>query len=345
MWFVGVLIYITGALGQSYGANLQRQDERLKESEAQLDTAPKTCRSLRGVIAMAISGTFMSLSLLFAAQTQIAPLCLCMFAGNFFFAYWINDEPFDPRTDGLCILVVTLGVLLCLLAAPKTDSTYDEKEMWQHLILSPTWITFAVAAPALIFGMICLKTVLSLRLSSTSEPLPWTETALNMCWGALPGSVGGVNITLSKTLFSLIIGQFNNHDHDVMAVLECPTVYVVGLSLGTTFLLQNALIVDGLKACTAITVMSTFAVSEMIVAICGGIFCFHDFNNFTAVRAATFAVGVLVAVTGVVMITRFRVEVNRTDLEAGTHDPLIWKPDLLAESKALTSCTNGARTR
>jgi len=313
VWLAGVGIYITGTFAQSYGANLQRasltQEEQRFANPADRREKSKQPRWVRGLICMVLAGFFMSFALFFATQTQLAPLQLFLFASNFIFAYLLNGEPFDWATDGTATAVVAVGVFMCLAAAPKETHNWDQGEMWD-VIVSASWISFSVCAPCSIFGLLSLQKVLLAECETAglvpgTSLSPWKSTALSMTYGALPGTMGGVNITLTKTTFSLIVGQWNHHN-GIGGVFSSPLLYVVSGGLVVTFLLQTKLTIDGLEACSPIIVMSTFAVCEMSVATLGGLLCFHDYNQFELWSALLFGFGMLIALGGMIFMARMR---------------------------------------
>jgi len=327
-WPFGVVMYIIGALGQAFGANLQRQsfmEDALLHAPDETRTPKKDQpKWIQGLVILVLSGVFMSFSLFFAAQTVVAPMCLFIYAGNYYFAWYLNDEPFHCRTDGVATVIVTTGVVLCLVAAPKSDEDYTQSQLWEDRIVSPTWIIWAVLMPILIFGVITLQRSLLRECGDDPTQLvQWKQTALNMTWGAKSGVMGGVNITFSNMFFSLMVGETDQNGME--SLFKAPLFYGLAFLLPITFVIQMFWTVEGLEELSAVIVMASFAVSEMLVAIAGGILCFHDYSEMDAWNFYVFMPGVLVALTGVCLMAHWRP--SSFIAQDDQSQPLLPKPD------------------
>ena len=58
-------------------------------------------------------------------------------------AYFLNEEPFEWKTDGVALAFVMLGVLVCVVTAPKTNKSYTNAE-FLALFRAPSFVTFIV---------------------------------------------------------------------------------------------------------------------------------------------------------------------------------------------------------
>lgn len=312
LWPVGVIIYISGTIGEALGANLQRKsltdEAELAAANPSYQTKGKFQQRLWviGFFLFVFSGIFMSVSLFFASQTVLAPLQLFLFVSNSVFANWINKENFRwLGWEGLALVLVTGGVTMSLVSAPKHTESYSNDEL-MRLMRQPGFIAFCCLAGTFILAMSFTKR--RILASCHNDPRliqrRWLRTVLNMSYGAVAGAFGGVNVTLTKTVFMLIVGQFN--EGGVVAVISSPVLWVVSIVLIGTWVLQIKVTVNGLEVTSAIIVISAHSVTEEVTATSGGILYFQDYLKFRPEDWAVFIIGNVVAILAVIGLSHLR---------------------------------------
>mmetsp|Transcript_30714 Transcript_30714/g.46484 ORF Transcript_30714/g.46484 Transcript_30714/m.46484 type:complete len:494 (+) Transcript_30714:449-1930(+) len=318
LWPLGVAIYITGTIGESLGANLQRlsvcREQRRKEeaegSDLPYTAVPKRHQRLwmAGFLMFVFAGIGMSAALFFASQTMLAPLQLFLFLFNAIFANVINKEVFHwLGLDGLATLLVMVGVVMAVIAAPKVNHEYSDDEMLQ-LMITPGFISFVVFVASFIFALHFskIKILNNCNHDPTTIQHSYLKTLLNMSYGALAGAFGGLNVTLTKTVFSLIVGQVENEG--IIGLFTSPLLYCVAFFLVLTYILQIVVTVSGLEVTSAIIVISAHAVTEEVVATLGGILYFQDYVHFTTWSTIVFVLGTLLAIAAVILLSHLRLQ-------------------------------------
>jgi len=314
LWPVGVAIYIIGTVGEALGANLQRYSFRMEEAKAESERENPWQQTpwVAGFFLFVFSGIGMSVSLFFASQTQLAPLQLCLFVNNALFAHFLNREPFYCRTDGLATAMVMAGVLMCVITAPKHSEDYDDDGML-NLFKQWSFIVFVSLTVSAIIAIYLTRRWIWKQAEWDSSKIdkPWKLTVLNLSFGALAGAIGGLNVTLTKTTFSLIVGEYK--DGGILEMLSSPVLWAVSMILVGTYILQMKCNVDGLAECSAMIVISTHCVSEEVVVTLGGILYFQDYKQFDIVSAIVFSVGNILAVIAVIALGHFRSEVEMAE--------------------------------
>mmetsp|Transcript_30719 Transcript_30719/g.46491 ORF Transcript_30719/g.46491 Transcript_30719/m.46491 type:complete len:482 (+) Transcript_30719:461-1906(+) len=331
LWPLGVAIYITGTIGESLGANLQRlsvcREQRRKEevegSGLPYTAVPKRHQRLwmAGFLMFVFAGIGMSAALFFASQTMLAPLQLFLFLFNAIFANVINKEVFHwLGLDGLATFLVMVGVVMAVIAAPKVNHEYSDDEMLE-LMITPGFISFVVFAAFFIFALHFSK----IKILNNCNHNPATiqhsslKTVLNMSYGALAGAFGGLNVTLTKTVFSLIVGQVE--DEGVVGLFTSPLLYGVAFFLVLTYVLQIVVTVSGLEVTSAIIVISAHAVTEEVVATLGGILYFQDYVHFAAWSTIVFVLGTLLAIAAVILLSHLRLQYIDHPSSTPSHTP------------------------
>lgn len=342
LWPIGVAIYISGTIGEALGANLQRKSLTTEAALAHHDPShePRTKLQQRlwvqGLVLFVAAGIFMSVALFFASQTVLAPLQLFLFVSNSVFANLINDERFEwMGNDGLALALVVVGVTLSIVSAPKHTENFSNEEMlW--LLRQPGFIAFCCFTGTFIIAIWVVKRRILKACRNEPQRIQerWKRTLLNMSYGAVAGAFGGVNVTLTKTVFSLIIGQF--HNGGVVAVISSPVLWAVAIVLIGTWLLQIGVTVAGLEHTSAIIVISAHSVTEEFTATAGGILYFQDYLKFEPWAWSVFFVGNAIAICSVVVLSHLRLrdaeakekEAKRLTMERkrATSDGFLLKP-------------------
>lgn len=312
LWPLGVAIYVSGTVGEALGANLQRKSLTTEAALAEADPSYeqrgkfKQKKWVVGFFLFIFAGIFMSVSLNFASQTVLAPLQLFLFVSNAIFASLINKEIFNwLGWDGLCLLLVIIGVTMAIVSAPKHTESYSNDEMvW--LMQQPGFISFCIFAGCFIVAIWLVKNWILASCKHDPRRIRHRSlrTVLNMSYGATAGAFGGVNVTLTKTVFSLLVGQFN--EGGVTAILSSGVVWATSFVLVATYALQIIVTVSGLEVTSAIIVISAHSVTEEVVATSGGILYFQDYLMFEAWSWAMFIVGNMTAIVSVIGLSHLR---------------------------------------
>jgi len=340
LWPLGISIYIAGTVGEALGANLQRKsltetaeaarvqddnnnDERERENQPHQQPGGKFQQRLWriGFFLFVGAGIGTSAALFFTTQTVLAPLQLFLFVSNAFFANVINKEPFTwLGWDGLTLVLVVVGVSMAIVAAPKHSSNYSNEEM-MWLMHQPGFIIFCCLAGTFIIGMWCIKRrILALcKHEPRNIQRRWLRTFLNMSYGSIAGAFGGVNVTLTKTVFSLIVGQYQHGG--IVAVLSSPVLYATAIVLIGTYVLQIVVTVSGLEVTSAIIIISAHSVTEEVMVTSGGILYFQDYLSFEVWSWIVFFLGNLLAIASVIGLSHRRLlemEAKEQDSPAST---------------------------
>uniref|UniRef100_A0A7S4BN75 Uncharacterized protein n=1 Tax=Chrysotila carterae TaxID=13221 RepID=A0A7S4BN75_CHRCT len=312
LWPLGVAIYITGTIGESLGANLQRLSLRTDQAKPKAEHVPKSKQKMwvAGFVLFVCSGLFMSLALFFASQTQLAPMQLFLFASNIVFAHVLNQEIFYLRTDGVATLFVVAGVVMAVVAAPHQNHDQNNEEMLA-LMRAPSFIVFLCLTVSFIVVLWTLQRRFMRESGNQPRTLKkkWKRYTVFLSFGALAGALGGLNITLTKSTFSLIVGQYG--DGGVLGVVSSPVLWLTAITLVSTYVLQMVFTVVGIEHCSAVIIISTHAVTEEVTSALGGLLFFQDYQYFEAWEWAVFVTGQVISVVAVWCLAHFRLRYER----------------------------------
>jgi hypothetical protein len=109
---------------------------------------------------------------------------------------------------------------------------------------------------------------------------------------------------LTKTVFSLIVGQWENGGF--VALVSSPVLWITAIVLVGTYVLQIVVTVSGLEVTSAIIVISAHSVTEEVMATTGGILYFQDYLRFESWAWAVFIIGNVIAIASVIGLSHLR---------------------------------------
>jgi len=130
-------------------------------------------------------------------------------------------------------------------------------------------------------------------------------TLLNMSFGIIAGCLGGFNITLTKSMFAVMGGQYR--EEGISGLMLSPLCWGLGITLLFTFVFQLVCVTDGLEKCAALVVVPVQSVTEELTATLGGLLYFQDYTQFTFTSACVFALGDLIAIVSVITMVALRI--------------------------------------
>ena len=322
---IGVALYVVFRTTMALGANLQRYSMRREAAAEHPRRKMRQPLLVLGVVLFAGSGICLSVPLIFAPQSLLSPCGVIIFVANAIFATCLNGETFLWRRDGVCLVGVTAGVIMCVFAAPKESHGHTTDELIELLKQPPFIVFMSLLLSAIIFLLVSRwRLIAAIDTTEGNRVSPRTQVALAGCLGTLAGCLGGLNITCTKSIFSLIQGTFETSG--VVGVLTSPATWFIGISLGLTYVSQIRATTDGLQRCVVSIFVPVQTVTEESIATLGGLIYFREFMQFDVVRATLFAVGMTISITSVTLLTALRIRrdgLGTIDMDSNSEMPEI----------------------
>lgn len=329
LWYVGVFIMVIGTILQAGGSNLQRLSARREVAKS---SDPKERKGIMkqplavmGIVMLVSGGIVSSTALVFSAQSILAPLILLIFISNPVFAHFLNGEPFNWRTDGLCTLCIAGSISLVIAYAPHHSASYDDVHL-KYLFKQPAFVGFLAIVTASILSASYVKRSILKRLDFDMERLTELRDLafVHISYGVLGGTFGGMNVTFVKAELTLIYDAFDRGSKEdgigggFREVFSSWILYVVGAGLLVTFFLEVKFTADGLQVASAMIVVSTLAVTEEVIATLGAIMFFQDYHYFTPLGAGMFTLGTVLGLASVIVMCVLRLR-QQNQLESKAH--------------------------
>lgn len=159
------------------------------------------------------AGIVSATAVIFSAQSLLAPLILLIFISNPLVSHCVNHEPFHWKTDGILTVLVIGSVVLILVFAPHHSASYDAEHM-KWLFHQPSFFAFIA-----VVGIIIVTAYLAKRRIYIKHNRDWNNMEnlrdrgiVYLSYGVLGGTFGGLNITLTKATFTLLVNAFEKGD-------------------------------------------------------------------------------------------------------------------------------------
>jgi len=126
-------------------------------------------------------------------------------------------------------------------------------------------------------------------------------------FGSIAGAVGGLNVTLTKVIFSILVDVASS---GFSSVFGSWVLYFAAVLVVVTYVLELNLTAIGLHKVGAMVFLPSFAVVEQLVIAMGSLLFFQDYPLFSTLAATMFAVGNAIALAAVVAMAYFRLQLH-----------------------------------
>lgn len=122
----------------------------------------------------------------------------------------MNREPFAWKTDGALTVLVAASIGVVLAFAPHHSASHDGDYM-KWLFEQPSFFVFISVVTSIIASAYIVKRRAFYRASRDWNKLDnlVDRGIVHLSFGVLGGAFGGLNITLTKATFTLIIDTFD----------------------------------------------------------------------------------------------------------------------------------------
>ncbi len=303
-WIVGVCMSIAGSLLSNFGLQVQKL-AHAKHSDAVaagLSEPKHTCCLgiwVAGFVAM-VTGALLDFgSLLFAAQSLLAPLAACGILINIVQAPCVVGEK-PSRADVMTSVIIAAGCTLAIIFSDhdtKTYSLHDLIELWQNWVFA-TWFIFMTVLMAVEFWVIFKgkQDGDSGRGSRLEESVERGSNVYPLMYGALAGQAGGSSILFAKSIGEVLktvtqVAMMSAGDIGI-------SMFMVG-GLAVCMFVQLKMLNEGLRQFDALFVLPIYQAFWIIGATINGILYFEEYINFSALQYTMFTLGCSLAVGGV----------------------------------------------
>lgn len=275
---MGVSLACLSAAMNATGLNLQRLGKR---------TGSMATSAVGVILALSCGGVDL-ISFQFAPQSLLAPFASIGLVVNLALAWSMHGDSLTS-TDFLSTGLVMIGVVVCLLHSPQESPLRTPEEL-ATLAMETTFLAWV----AIMAAFLALATVRS-RFSNAKDGSGGAsgDTLTQVSSSVVPGILGGSTVLSAKILTEC-------------ARAGSPTLVLgtVGALAGLCGVGQTVALNAAVGKYSSLVVVPIFSAASLATNASGGGLFFHEFANFSSAQAAAYTGGVLVLLTGVLLLAR-----------------------------------------
>ena len=257
-----------------------------------------------GFIVYTGGGAMGAIALNFAAQSIISPLSALNLATIAVLSYFILKEPLSIK-DMIAVLIIIIGIVIVVIFGPSGDDNVDITidQLRFYFRQAPYIIAVSIYTGISIFTYIGVKYAESKNFKSEeNNKITYGSNFLLFGYVWLSCFFASNNTLFIKSSVSIIIGSLVSLDDLKTNATDFLSYVIITLWVACMILMeyfrQKALSHFG-----ALYVIPIFAVMSIIMSAVIGMIYFEEYNQFTVTSGILFAVGIIITVIGVLVLS------------------------------------------
>jgi len=300
---LGVLFIMVACMISSLGENLQKYSFLCEAKFVETDKRIYCCqpRWVAGLMLVWLGNIGVLIALGFAPQSLVTPVGggFTMVA-NVFYAHFLLKEPFQRR-DAIATAVIISGVILVTLFADKSAECYTLTELVGLYSRVAFIIYVAIVSVLCIFLMRLVKHVEHIQDSfgSSSDQYSKYSRIHPILYPAIAGLFGAQSVLFAKSTSELVkvtlAGGVNQWKYF--------GTYFIFISMMVCIFSQIHWLAQGLQRFDAVFTIPVFQCTTITITIAAGGVYFDEFKNLSVFHTLMFAIGVIVTMTGVILMS------------------------------------------
>jgi uncharacterized membrane protein len=239
-------------------------------------------------------------ALTFSPQSLVAPLGSLTLVSNILVAPWVLKEVVTTR-DIISTLIIVSGCIISVAFAAHVDVVYSLDSLFSFFL---HW-TFIIYACLVIGFLICTITLINHFESIEHDPIRYTptkETWHRLAYPAAAGTIGAQSVLFAKCLIEMIVNAFQ---HRGLFLTRWQGYFVV-VALVVCIVLQIKWLNDGLLRFDSAYEVPIFQAFWVVLSVVSGMVFFSEWKTMSMLQLGLFLVGIIVTVTGVILLSRGR---------------------------------------
>eukprot|EP00500_Bicosoecida_sp_ms1_P000682 CAMPEP_0203809258 /NCGR_PEP_ID=MMETSP0115-20131106/2157_1 /ASSEMBLY_ACC=CAM_ASM_000227 /TAXON_ID=33651 /ORGANISM="Bicosoecid sp, Strain ms1" /LENGTH=386 /DNA_ID=CAMNT_0050717975 /DNA_START=78 /DNA_END=1235 /DNA_ORIENTATION=+ len=302
--------------GSDNGYSMKPMTRRERRAQAIRDGKPRPYAGLPlwwaglSLVVFGSLGDFAALG--FAAQSLITPVGGVTMVANVFFAhFWLKEAL--SRIDLAGTAAIIAGVVLIAVYADKSEGTYTLDELIV-LYEEPAFIIYAIVVGGGSVALyVAVRQIEKIYAAATvvgatgglqrakSRRYARFRSFHQFVYPTLSGVLGAQSVLFAKSTAELIKASFRGANQ-----WTDPATYLIALCMFGAIFSQLHFLAEGLRRFDAVYVIPVFQCWFIVITIVGGAVYFKEFRDFDADQAVMFPLGVLVTLSGIVVLSQRR---------------------------------------
>ncbi|KAI8469173.1 MAG: magnesium transporter [Monoraphidium minutum] len=286
-WLIGVGVNLVGSILINLGTNVMKLGHNKRAALPLPEAAKPPISRFRewqvGVAAFTLGNAANFLSFGYAAQSLLSAIGCVQFVSNVIFASLVLKEQVT-RSVLLATACIVAGCVLLVSFGDHSSATFTAHDLLA-LYSEPVYISYLSLSGAAVVGCYMLYHVGRRRAG-------W-EAALPVLYSTFSALIGTQSVLFSKTLAVLLRATFDGDNQ-----LKSWFVYLVAPCFLLTAVFWVTRLNKGLKMFPAMVIVPTLQIAWTLFSIVSGMLYFREYDDFSPLAAAMFAVGLLVRTRG-----------------------------------------------
>lgn len=290
------------------GVNVQKFSFNLEAKKPRAQQAPyvKQWRWWIGMVLVVLGaiGDFVCFAL--APQSIVTPMGSFTLVTNVFFAHmWLGEELY--KTDLIGTGMILVGATVAVSFGDHTEKCYNLKQL-AGLYANAGVIVYIVVMLIMLAAMYSVVKKCEKMLEAAGEgPLPAEYEKYAklhpLCYAGLAGTFGANTCLFAKSTAEILKTTFGGDNQMIYFF-----TYVILVGMFTCIALEQHWLATGLKYFDALYVVPVFQSFFIGVSVVGGGVYFNELGAFDAVQWICFPTGVLLCLSGVLLLSKRKME-------------------------------------
>ena len=255
-----------------------------------------------GLLLIIFGSLFDVVALGLGPQSLIAPLGSLTLVSNIACAYCLLRERVSRYDIGATALIV-LGSSIAIGWGKKQEETYTVEQLFD-LYHQAEFIAYATVV--ILFSIWCYTQLHKLERLESDEgkesPLYLSHRSRHrFYYPALAGTIGAQSVLFAKCSVELLLNTFDSTKTNMFT--QWPSYLVMACMFGSIFL-QIRYLNEGLRRFSSTYSIPVFQAFWILVSVVSGLIYYREWQGLDTFSCVMFSLGVCVAVSGVVMLSR-----------------------------------------
>ncbi len=302
LWFVGVILATLASFVSNLGLNLQKLLHLRNEGKPVeiRDNYYKFGLWWLGLSLIVVGALADFAALTFAPQSLVAPLGSLTLVSNIILSPIILKE-IITSWDIFATLTIVCGCIISVAFASHDDVVYSNNELFDFFIRWPFLIYISLVIIFMTMCFIAMKHYEKIEHDSqrySSKEESWHR----LTYPAISGTVGAQSVLFAKCFIEMLVNTFEGRG---AFYLRWPAYFII-MAMTVCIVLQVKWLNDGLIRFDAAFEVPVFQAFWVVLSVASGLVFYNEYRGMNDLQKGLFAFGIVVTVTGVIMLSRGR---------------------------------------
>lgn len=302
LWYIGVILATFASFISNLGLNLQKLLHLQNQGKSAdiRDNYHRFGLWWLGLSLIVLGAIADFLALTFAPQSLVAPLGSLTLVSNIILSPIILKEVITSW-DIFATLTIVLGCIISVAFASHADKVYPNDELFSFYLQWPFLVYAALVISFMVICFIAMKHYEAIERDRIRYT-PLEESWHRLTYPAISGTIGAQSVLFAKCLVEMVVNAFDGRG----LFLVRWQAYLIILAMAACIVFQIMWLNDGLLRFDAAFEVPVFQAFWVVLSVCSGLIFYNEYEGMTIEQNVLFGVGIVITVSGVIMLSRGR---------------------------------------